>query len=87
MEPGVDPAPGLLFKQVLEILLNRYGRGNVEYRPVGGDVVIRIRDSDDTDVTSPYIFTDMQAKYLAVNPISDEDIRQSRFPPDWPTRT
>jgi hypothetical protein len=52
-----------------------------------GDVVIYLPQSEGAEERWPYLFTDRQAKYLAVHPISDKDIRRNRFPRNWPTRT
>ena len=81
-----DPAPGMLFMDALKILEGRYGVRNIEHHPTNGDVVIYLPEFEGSEVLWPYVFTDRQAKYLAVNHVSNKDIRQSRFPADWPPR-
>jgi hypothetical protein len=85
MSQTADPAPGMLFTEALRILEDRYGIQNIEHHP-SNDVVIYLPQSEGAEVRWPFIFTDRQAKYLAVHPISDEDIRRNRFPRDWPTK-
>jgi hypothetical protein len=87
MSQAADPAPGMLFTEALRILGDRYGIPNIGHNPVNGDVVIHLPVSEVAELLWPYIFTDMQAKYLAVHPLSDEDIRRNRFPHDWPAKT
>ena len=86
MSQAADPAPGMLFMDAVRILEERYGIQNVEHQPSIGDVVIYLPQSEGAEVRWPYLFTDRQAKYLAVHPISDEDIRRNQFPCDWPTK-
>ena len=85
MTQAADPAPGMLFIDAVRILEKRYGVKNVKHVPEGGDVFIYLPTADDAEQTWPYPFTQWQAKYLAVHPIPVEDIRQHRFPSDWPT--
>jgi hypothetical protein len=84
MSQAADPAPGMLLSEALRNLGDRYGVGNIGHNPVNGDVVVHLPVSEGAELLRPYIFTDWQAKYLAVHPISDEDIRRNRFPSDWP---
>jgi hypothetical protein len=87
MSQAADPAPGMPFIVAVRILEERYGIQNIEHHPNNGDVAIYLPQSEGAEVRWPFVFTDRQAKYLAVHPISDEDIRRNRFPRDWPTRT
>jgi hypothetical protein len=80
MSQVADPAPGMLFTEALRILEDRFGIQNIEHYLSNGDVVIYLPRSEGAEVRWPYIFKNMQAKYLAVYPISDEDIRRNRFP-------
>ena len=70
--------------EALRILEDRYGIQNIEHHLSSGDVVIYLPRSEDAEVGWPYVFTDRQAKYLVVHPIPDKDIRQGKFPSDWP---
>jgi hypothetical protein len=76
--------PGMLLIDAIRILEDRYGIENIEHHPTTGDVVIFLPEREGAEIHWPYVFTDCQAKYLAVQPIPNEDIRKSRFPPDWP---
>ena len=87
MSQAADRAPGMLFTEAMRILEDRYGIQNIEHHLSSGDVVIYLPQSEGAEVRWPYIFTDRQAKYLAVHPIVIDDIRRNRFPRDWPTRT
>jgi hypothetical protein len=87
MYQAADRAPGILLTEALTILEDRYGIQNIEHHLSSGDVVIYLPQSEGAEVRWPYIFTDRQARYLAVHPILIEDIRRNRFPSDWPTRT
>ena len=75
----------MLFEETLKSLVERYGIERVRHHPDTGDVVIELPLKEASELLWPYIFTWQQAKYLSANPISDEDIRQHRFPPDWPS--
>jgi hypothetical protein len=86
MSQAADPAPEMLFTEALRILGDRYGIRSVGHHPSNGDVVVYLPVSEGADLLWPYIFTDRQAKYLAVHSISTEDIRSNKFPHDWPTR-
>jgi hypothetical protein len=69
----------------VRILAGRYALENVKHEPDGGDVVIYLPKGDGAEQRLAYRFTQWQARYLAVHPILTEDIRQGRFPSDWPT--
>jgi hypothetical protein len=73
------------FIDAIRILEARYGVSNVNHKPDGGDVVVYLPVADDVEQRWPHRLTQWQAKYLAVRSIPDEDIRQGKFPGDWPT--
>ena len=77
----------MLSTEALRILEDRYGIQNIEHHLSSGDVVIYLPQSESAEVLWPYVFTDRQAKYMAVHPILIEDILKNRFPHDWPTKT
>ena len=87
MEQPDDPLPGMLFSEALRVLEERYGVENIEHDASNGEMVIYLAEREGTEVLWPYTFTDRQAKYLALHPILNEDIRRNSFPHDWPTRT
>ncbi len=86
MSETTHPVHGMLFTEALTILEDRYGIQNIEHDLTSGDVVIYLPQSEDAEVLWPYVFTEAQARYLAVHPIPIEDIRRNEFPRDWPAR-
>jgi hypothetical protein len=76
----------MAFIDKIRILEERYREENVRQEPTGGDVIIYFPDSEGSQTLSPHRLTWQQAAYLADHPISNDDMRQGRFPADWPAR-
>ena len=80
--PADDQRPGRPFKEALQLLDERFPGGNRHYHPSSGEVFISL------PLKNGEVFrvglTWQQAKYLAHNRLSGDDIKDSRFPADWP---
>jgi hypothetical protein len=72
----------MTFEQSLKQLGERFPNGKIEHHPQGGDVFISLPLKDGGEFRAA--LTWQQAKYLAVSHMTGDDLRDQRFPEDWP---
>jgi hypothetical protein len=83
-KPGAlmaDPYPLMTLEYAMAALKVRFGTDNVMLAE--RQITIKVHDSGREGLT-PVILTVEQAKFLTANPISNEDLREERYPADWP---
>jgi hypothetical protein len=78
-----DPYPGKTFEQALKVLKERFPDGNIEHHPHPGDVLVSVTLADGGSFRAG--LTWQQAKYLAFSQLTGDDLRDQRFPEDWPS--
>jgi hypothetical protein len=67
----------------MRVLRERFPNGGLEHLPAnGGDVFISLPLSDGGSFRA--VLTWQQAKYLAYSQLTGDDVREGKFPPDWP---
>jgi hypothetical protein len=77
----VDPYPLMTVEYAMGALRARFGADNVTLAE--RQVTIKVQHVGLEDL-SPVILTAEQAKFLAANPISSEDLMKKTYPADWP---
>lgn len=71
------------FEEMLQILNSRYGQNGVDV-PTGADNIHVHVPVQGSELLFTAILTVAQARFLAMNPISGGDLKNGRFPQDWP---
>jgi hypothetical protein len=79
-----DGSPSAEFTECIRILGERFGVTHVRHYPNGGTITVDVPPPPGGELKLTIALTSLQAKYLAVSPISDEDLRANRLPDDWP---
>ena len=79
---GQDPYPRQTFSDTLRTLGQRFPNGDVNYHPRDGNVLISLSLKDGGSFR--IVLTWQQAKYLAYGQVTGDDLKDERFPPDWP---
>ena len=77
-----DPYPGRPFKDAMRLLRQRFPEGNLRHEQPDGEVLISLPLQDGG--TFRAILTWQQAKYLAYSKLTGNDLKDCRFPPNWP---
>ena len=77
-----DPYPGVVFDKWWAALKERYPNGEIDRHPPSGDVFISLPKNDGTTFRAGLKWP--QAKFLAYNDVSGEDLEQQRLPKGWP---
>jgi hypothetical protein len=77
-----DRYRGKDFTDALQALKQRFPEGNLDYHPVGGDVFVTLPLSDGGSFRAALKWE--QAKYLAYTRLTSDEVKEDRFPPDWP---
>ncbi len=67
----------------VRILKTRYGVGAAEY--IAADHIHVRLPLIGSELLHTFILSEQQASYLAGNPITGNDFKAQRFPPDWPS--
>ena len=78
-----DPYPEMSLEYALKLLKIQYGPDSVVHWRVSNTVaVLVIPEGEDSAVS--VALTIEQAKFLAANPMSPEDLVNERYPERWP---
>jgi len=83
---GADSSPEFAFDWCRWVLEERFGIKHVHHNSSNGQFTIDIPPPPGGDQMLERRFTWLQAKYLSVRDVSDADLRNGRFPEDWPAR-
>jgi hypothetical protein len=79
---GADSSPE--FDWCRWVLEERFGIKHVHHNSSNDQFTIDIPPPPGGDEMLQRRFTWQQAKYLSVRDVSDDDLRNGRFPEDWP---
>jgi hypothetical protein len=79
----IDPYPEMALDYALKLLKKQYGPGNVIHWRVNNTIAVCPMPTGEPSPVSVQL-TIEQAKYLAANPMSPEDLVNERFPKEWP---
>ena len=77
-----DPFPGTSWADALEQLYRQFGNEHVRVPASNGDVFIDMPLANGGQFHAG--LTWQQAKYIAFKALRAEDLRDRKFPPDWP---
>ena len=77
----IDLYPLMTVEYALKVLKRRFGATNVVREQRG--ICVNVKHPGRQDLI-PVILTIQQAKYLAAQPISSEDLADEKYPADWP---
>jgi hypothetical protein len=81
----IDPHPQMALDYALKLLGHQYGTENVVHWRVSNMIGIVVKYAGQ-DATVSVTLTLEQAKYLAANPLSVQDLVAERYPKEWPGR-
>jgi hypothetical protein len=68
--------------EVVRILQTTYAAGEAEY--IASEHIHLRLPLTGSDLLHTFILSEQQARYLVRNPITGDDLKAQRFPPDWP---
>ena len=77
----IDPYPEMTLEYALKLLKKQYGPGSVGRLDNTIEVLVTFPGKERTALVS---LTIEQAKFLAANPMSAEDLAKERYPETWP---
>jgi hypothetical protein len=77
----IDPYPEMTLQDALKLLTKHYGPGSVGRLDNTIEVLVTFPGEERTALVS---LTIEQAKFLAANPMSTEDLVKERYPETWP---
>ena len=77
----IDRYPKMTLEYALKLLTKQYGPGSVGRLSNTVEVLVTFPGEERTALVS---LTIEQAKFLAANPMSPEDLVKERYPEEWP---
>jgi hypothetical protein len=77
----IDRYPEMTLEYAMKLLTKQYGPGSVERLNNTIEVLVTFPGEERTALVS---LTIEQAKFLAANPMSEQDLVNERYPKGWP---
>jgi hypothetical protein len=81
----IDRYPEMTLEYALKLLKKQYGPRSVIHWRVSNTIAVLIAPASEESPVSVSL-TIEQAKFLAANPMSPQDLADERYPPEWPQR-
>ena len=75
----IDPYPEMTLEYALKLLKNQYGAGSVIHWRINNTIDIFLAHTG-----ASVSLTIEQAKFLAANPMSPQDLADERYSAEWP---
>jgi hypothetical protein len=75
----IDRQPEMTLEDALKLLKKQYGPGSVIHLRLSNTIVVSLPPTG-----ASLSLTIEQAKFLAANPISPQDLVAERYPQEWP---
>ena len=79
----IDRYPEMTLEYALKLLKKQYGSENVIYWRVSNTIAVLVNPAGEESPVSVAL-TIEQAKFLAANPMSAQDLVDERYPEQWP---
>jgi hypothetical protein len=80
----IDRYPEMALEYALKLLKKQYGPESVIHWRVSNTIAVCIIPVGEDNAVSVAL-TIEQAKYLAANPMSPDDLASERYPEEWPS--
>jgi hypothetical protein len=81
----IDRYPEMTLEYALKLLKKQYGPQSVIHWRVSNTIAVLIAPAGEESPVSVSL-TIEQAKFLAANPMSPQDLADERYPAEWPQR-
>ena len=78
----IDRYPEMTLEYALKLLKKQYGPGRVIHWRLSNTIAVLITPAGEETVS--VALTIEQAKFLAANPMSPQDLANERYPEGWP---
>ena len=78
----IDRYPEMTLEYALKLLKKQYGPGSVIHWQLSNTIAVLITAAGEETVS--VALTIAQAKFLAANPMSPQDLVDGRYPEEWP---
>ena len=79
----IDRYPEMALEYAVKLLKKQYGPDSVIHWRVSNVIAVLITPAGEENPVS-VVLTIEQAKFLAANPMSAEDLANERYPEEWP---
>ena len=79
----IDRYPAMTLEYAMKLLTKQYGPGSVIHWQLSDTIAVLVTPAGEDSAVSVAL-TIEQAKFLAVNPMSPQDLANERYPEEWP---